>query len=899
VARADELAVARGQTAQAFAAVPPRTLVKLFDAVSTPFRGMYSALAPYALQPGQFSVCQNLRADDRSLKCRQPTTDQSATGLPSNSSNGSFPNSTGDARGMWAGLINGVAYVVAAAYDGTKVGLYFSTDGIAFTAATQTSGAYGDSRLTDTGTPVSFQVATNPADGLDYLIVQNGTDNPRAFHPALVYGTYVKVIQQFASPDWATSTKVQGVLPGYYNPGSASYTGANPIVATITGTTPYYSIGLAFPTTITANCTVTIDFGVDGLDLSACGNQLLFMSDQPAMNCWNSWKVQVSPENSTWTTISDPTSANYNAPVRVPFSNAGFGGTSATGGLNGEEVVAFNLGSLTPSTIAAQRYMLLTWTGPTSYGSSFTTTIHAVFASGANLAFQQQFAISYSGLAGLSESAGVVMGGFPDNTSTLVPSLRANGIYFPYLAGVYYDYQISLQWQTLAQLQIGVDRLNVYRSDYSASGGFGDYFYFTSATMGTYVSPWEYNGGSTTTPIAPYLFSIPYTLTNSTVPNVSRYLPDAYAISMPIGSALAFGNTRFVVGGLANGAGFYACSEANQPFRYRLVTDITVQRSAVYETMPGDSICGFAAVSLSGLSANAIFMFSQKSIWVISGFDGYSLSQPNKIAEVGCSAPKSISYYKDALFWLDDNLQIRRFSYGRASLYGYTNANAYDLMPAISKQVVSDRTTGIPVGRLAWACGVATFDRYYLFYTPSGSSTNVRALVFDETIGVFVEDTLSVGGEAVCVGGFAANGKQILFQGLDGGVYWHENPGSSAAVGCSLVTRELSDGMWNPMFFGRIGVVIDRAGSAGSMSITKTLKPVGATDSSSIDLYTIPVNQSGVAQQWRWDSRASSTQPGLGGVSSVAAMSWTMTPGTRLYSIVQEVQKGIAGADQV
>ena len=843
------------------------------------------------------------RADDGSIVARQPTTDNSATFTTSVASNSNFPN-VGPPRGLWAGTLNGVNYVVGAWFCGTSgtnangVGIYSSTDGIAYTEASATSGAFGNTRMTDTGQPFAFQVSNNPVDGLDYLVIQNGTDAPRVFSSTAVNGAKVRVLKQYSFPAWAEQTKPLGVCSmGVLSTVSAVTASGTGVTAAIVGSFPQQQVTITVgeasnASPIASGATVVFDFGAGNLTGVFGRPQLLFVSDQASANLWNQWKVEVSNSSSFATTyvLADPSQANYNAPVRVGFTNSAFQNTSASGGLNGEELAAFLTTTVGAGLngASALRYLRLTWVGPAPIGSStLTTTIHGIGNSGGELAFNQTFTVSYSGISGMSETAGVVMAGPQSLTNAFVPSLPA--VYVPYVSGVYYDYFLPIQAPSLTDLQNGCDTLNVYRQDLGAS----DSFFFVSQTVGYYYSgAWSYsNSGAVTTPGANAYVGIYYSTYQFTALNVARAAPSAYATVMSIGTALAFGSTRFFVGGKA----FYAVSESQQPFRFVSAVDPTLSRSGTTIAIAGETINSFAVTSSGSLSANTVFMLSNVKTRMLAGFDGYSLSQPQADFDLGNEAPHSISAYKDAIFWLDDVGQIRRFSFGRAALYGYSGGAAYDLAPAISKRVVSDRTTAIPSASLPWVTGLTTFDRYYLFYTPSGGTTNTRALVFDETIGVFVEDTFSFGVQGACVA--KVNGTQILLQGSDGHIYVHENANSTAAHFVNLVTREISDGMWNPLFFGRIGVVID-AQSGQSMSLTKTLKPTGATDSSTIDLHTLPVNASAAPQMWRWDSRATSTQPGLSGVASIASLSLTMTPGTRIYAITQEVQKAIAGADQ-
>jgi hypothetical protein len=503
------------------------------------------------------------------------------------------------------------------------------------------------------------------------------------------------------------------------------------------------------------------------------------------------------------------------------------------------------------------------------------------------------------------------MDGFSAKTNSMMTGLPS-GVYVrvPYVAGIYYDHVIPVQGQSSTDLGHGCDSLYIYRQDgVSASSGNGDFFLFGSYAIGEYSGgAWIYENCTFASAGVPAYFSS-YVITSAlwlaTALNVALYAPDAYAMVMPNGLSMAQANGRTFVGGKS----FYAVSEYGQGFRFRpalaFVNGAPLERSATYVSLAGQTVVAFATPSGSALNSQTVFFWTAIRTYACGGFDGYSLSRPAVVFEVGCISPKSVAQYKDAIFWLDDNRQIRRFNYGRSFLYGYSNANAYDLAPAISRMVVDDQLYAIPAGQLPWVCGVASYDRFYLFYAPSGGSSNTLALVLEETLQAFVQDSLSVGGQAVCAASLSP-GKVLLLAGKDGGVYTHEDSTSSTAHSVAITSAEVSEQMWHPQFFGRVGLVAD-VQSGQTASVTVTGKP-NNSDSSSIDLATNATNQ-----VWRWASRAESdgsgqpgnefteatTQPGIHGASAQVALSLTMTPQTRIYSIAIETSPALPGADQL
>ena len=307
----------------------------------------------------------------------------------------------------------------------------------------------------------------------------------------------------------------------------------------------------------------------------------------------------------------------------------------------------------------------------------------------------------------------------------------------------------------------------------------------------------------------------------------------------------------------------------------------------------------------SALGTSSFFLFTDKSTYSVSGPDGQSLSSPTLLAAVGCSAPGSVSVYQDAIFFLDDNYQIRRFAYGQSQFYFYQNVNSYQLMQPISKRVVDDQTRAIPPSRVVNAVGCAVYDRYYFAYTPPGGSTNTLMLVFDETIGSFVLDTPTVSTatvEGMCptvIGGQ----KGVFCQSSDLQCYEWENPASSAPVSVALGSGAMNPGGFGKTFFGRVGVVAD-VQTGQTLSITKNLIAGGnsygtvASDVSSIDMAT----QVSGGQVFRWDSKTnaiSETAPaGMDALSCQLSLGpLAMTPGSRILAIVQEQAPSAPGAD--
>lgn len=951
-------AVAKGDENLAFAAVPARGLIPLFNPDAAPWRGMYSALTPSALKSGQWSLAQNVRPDDGSMKTRQPTINLNASGL---SPVTSF-------RGLWSGTLNGTPYVVYAGYDGSKVRIYDSTDGISYSELSSSTTRFNDS----TGSiPFTFQAINWNVTGNDYLIVQNGVDSPRvwdptngffihqsislpptsasAIQPTAKMGNYVSLGQISAgigTSTWNSTTVQSGKSSGsnssstlndttktwsvnayaglsitiYYGTGSGSLgvhvtrtvASNTSTQITITGTWPvtpdatsYYLITSATPrlalsntsggvapqyesmlvkTTVSQNDWAMIEGTID----CSTSPQICFATDYATYDQFTKLKLELfDTVSTTWYTVYDPTVSTMIPPQFIPWADSHFDNATAGGmGLNGEQIVVYDLSNIASTNRTNAQFWRWTWAqGASMSTTDYTFNIHLMFCSGTTL-YGASFGQAAYNSNSFAESA------FVANGLTLMPNgasvgLQCGGttgggtnppvytIRLPGSTSMLYDYTVPAYTAAAADVTNGVNGINIYRQD----TGQTDYFYVGNCASAGSLS-----------------------VTSATPQNVQRPAGDAFSTTVPTGTAMAYANQRTFVGGKSK----YNFSESNNPFRFRQLLKITngvpQNRSAGYVALPAETVAAFATAAASPVGAAQIFMFTDRNTYSIGGFSGFALSQPTLIAAVGCSAPQSVAQYKDAIFFLDDNQQVRRFSYGKSHIYMYENANAYDLMLPISRRIVSDVTTNIPASRLAWATGLAKYDRYYLALTPQGGTHNTLILVWDETVGTWVEDTLPKDAEGMVVAPFTT-GAKILLASSDIKIYEHENATSLNPLAVRLTSRELHTGMWHNMFYGRIGMVVDT--NPGSIAtLTKTVKNGALGTISNMpttDGTTLNLALNSPSQIWRWDVRADAagnpTPGGIQGASCQIDFQASMLPGSRIYSMVIETDTAQPGAD--
>ncbi len=878
--RFGELEAAKGNQAFAWQTINPPNVETIYRP-GMPIR-MVSALDPTALKPGEFSLLQNVRPDSDVITARYPTT---LFGGTATTFSPALPGGAA-ARGVWSGNLNGAQYVVSAWYDGAKVRLYSSTDGHSFTEQTATAGAYGNTRLTDSGALCAFQSVTNTGptgSSADYLIINNGADDPRIYSPAAVNSANVFRIQNVAAPTaYETIAPNVAGVSGWVMPVNGSG-----MVATNSGAHVVFSAYSAGSFVLTFNSAIAAGDNAQLLGsaiayFTSPNQQLCMVWDYPAgsdafiaackIEAYDSYSLH------NWFTVYDPAGTVGSPPIEVPLDGA----------LSTNPAAVF-VWSMPTGTYYVQGIRLTIPSGLTPPTGAVTTKLYGLFASG-SFPFGSSLAVSYQNSASLTESAGVVLA-----TSTATPTYNACGMDASFSGNLPASASINLNYyipaKASAQYASGVDTLNIYLS----LPGSEVYGFAQSATIATYSGSWSASAAA----------QVPVT----TQPVDTFTSPDAYATNLPTGTCMAAGSGRSFTGAGSK----YWFSEYGYPFRYRLILDVEggVARSSSggYVSLPNTEKCAqFAVTGASALGTNSVYLFTDKSTYSIQGTDGQSLSSPSLLASVGCSAPGSVATYQDSIFFLDDNYQIRKFGYGKSSFYFYQNVNSYELMVPISKRVVDDQLRAIPSNRVSSAVGCAVYDRYYFAYSAPLGTTNTLMLVWDETIGSWVQDTPTAGActvEDICptvVGGL----KKVYCQSSDRQCYDWENLSSSTAVAAKVSTCAMNPGGFGKTFFGRVGLVADvQAGQ--TLAVSKALIAGGMqygtanSEASSIDMST---SVSG-GQVFRWDSKTlaadGNTAPaGMSGLTCQITLGpLSMTPGSRIFAIVQEQKPASPGADML
>lgn len=776
----------------------------------------------------------------------------------------------------------------------TLVALYSSTNGYAFEEVTAASGAYGNTRLTDSGANVAFQAVSNVSPtgvSTDYLIAQNGIAYPTVYSTTAVNSAYCVGIKPVAAPTTYETTTPTLSCGGYLSMSNLGSPNNTTTPGGVTTQSQFYfsvaspvAIAFQLETSLSAGYSAAITTSSSAYSFTGTTQLCLAVSLNSG---FDSILVTLRLDvydylSSSWITVYDP---NPSAPVGSPPTEVAFGSNI---GLFPGAVFAYNNESMAGLQIGGIRYVApATISNPIA---PIAGIIVAVYAGGSiSTPAGSGLAVSYFNSGSKTESAGVIL-----PVPSVTPTLTSVGMVglanqsLPLSPSLYYN--LSAPALASAQYGMGVDTLNIY----VAFPGSTTYGYAQSVNLATYASGWSNSA------------SVGTLVTATAIPVETYTSPDAYIVSAPAGTCMAGGGGRLLVGSGSQ----YWFSEYPFPFRFRLALDVSngVARSSSggYCTLPNAEKCaGFAVSGASALGTSSFYLFTNASTYNITGPDGVSLSSPTLLASVGCSAPDSIAVYRDSIFFLDDNYQIIKFSYGQSQFYFYQNVNSYQLMLPLSKRVVDDQTRAIPASRLAFAQGCAVYDRYYFAYTPGGGTANTLMLVFDMTTGCFVQDTPTVGGmsaEAMCP--CTIGGRSVYCQSIDRQCYEWENTASAVPVSASVVSGAMNPNGGDRTFFGRIKLVAD-VQSGQTATLTKYLIAGGDTPygSASTDVTYVDM-ATGVSggQVYRYDWRVSggaNVPGGNQGLSCQIGLALAMTPGSRIFAIENEQMASSPGADSL
>jgi hypothetical protein len=312
-------------------------------------------------------------------------------------------------------------------------------------------------------------------------------------------------------------------------------------------------------------------------------------------------------------------------------------------------------------------------------------------------------------------------------------------------------------------------------------------------------------------------------------------------------------------------------SEKNAPFRFRTALKyyedgMPDPRGANSVSFSGEKIKGFTRTG--GGSGEAIWIFTDKWLYMLSGMDSYSLGIPRPVGQHGTPAERSIVAYQNSIWYIDNDRQLRVFS------------NAGSSTP--SRNTVEDKFYNS--ADISTACAVYYRERLYVAYRPLAGSTNSKVCGFNDKWGFWeFDDTLvtPVTAEMLVVFNDSNTLKLYAFA-TDGKVYRYEDSTAtqdlSVNIACAMTGPELHDDMWRRFAMNEMQIVMDDVAS-GSITTGRTAKPDGATSAGVFDV-DVTTNQT-----WRVDVATDGSRPSVMGVSIQPTLTGSLLGGKRIWHI--------------
>ena len=857
--------------------------IPIFEPVDNPVQQVVSAVNPMALRPGQFKEIDNGRVGNGLISARGAMT----------AALGTIETAATD-RGSWHGIFNGTSTMFQAYLKGGAVIVEKSTDGITWTEITAASGKYGNTRLSDA--QVFFEIIPSPENGsLAYLLIQNGTDNPRVWD-----GTDTSIHSAITPPRAVQNTPVKLTLPDFFiirDSGETAYTnsGANLVGAdaTLTGGTATTDSVNRF--TVTAASIANNDNSIVVFATEMVGNStnhgLIVGVSTSIPDLWDYFKLEIGIAGPSYGVIYDPTDTQYPRPIPISLDDAG--NTVWYFDMRGRWGDTYGVGINT-----IERYRL-TYKVPAT-GAAFPVTGTPtfdifMFALAGWCPGNTDFGISYEGHTWL-ESPGVEFINYetPKPRDCGGPTLLYGNVPLPRSPVLRFVPKIPYQDCTTTDLAKGISKLNVYiRQRWNGDTELYRYKQQTVASYdGVTDNRWEYSSTGTATPT-----SAPYTLfvtLDYTDPNYKIIMPDYQHLPIPVGKGIKWANSRLFVGSTSGNLQGIAFSRRNHPFRFRFraaFADGTFDPDApgVATNIKGVPTA-FVAMSASLQGSSLIYAWTPEGVWAFSGLNADQLQQTGQVSTLGTISPYSVAPHSNGtIFYLGSDMQVVEMSGGSGR--------------SITRSIIDDKFAAIPASRRAYAKGAVHSDLYYLAYTPSGQTTNTKCAVWDmdPRSRIWVTDTppVSIEGIMSWFDSTLQKFRLITIGGTDLKAYEYDDLNTeqdltTTNISVTITPWELHQPNGNLLFVGDQSIMCDDA-TGGTWTFTRTMKPHGNIGTSTLtaDVSTNQVlRKDGDAISW------SNTAIEGNGTSCLLSAVWSTRSGKNLYRWLCDWEDRGAGHDR-
>lgn len=829
--------------------------VPIFEPRRAPVRGMSSFMDACSLDPGWYSLLQNVRTDKGIIRVRDGHAKLTSTAI--NSGAGTFGGADVlNYRGVWTG--NPV--ILAAVEESSAVEIHASNTGSSFGEVTVAAGAYGSTRMSALSSgdgSVYFSALRDRLTNDNCAVIQNGVDDPRIYSiNATIADTAIHY--EITPPSKKMNLISRPGLGAFWNVFSAA-AGApsTPTGTSVTITETALATGdnsLVLAATNPVNGDQAQYTFTSSINLNSSRQLVMVMNGTAAnMAIWQNLKVELDSGAGSWKTIYDPTTPKdaFRVVEALDASN--------------NNVMAFSLDAHNGATgMTAIDRIRFTWVGDTVTTLTQSVSIYMIAASG-NVPGNALHAYVYSNSTSKAESV-------PQFVTDVVPfpierygGARNLNLNVGNVPGIFYNYSVNIMNTSTAERDKGTDKIYLYRQD----DGEDDYYYVSTTTLATYSSGWSFSSGSALSTLA---------ITDSTlVKNTELKIPDPEHIPIPKGKAMLLANGRLWIAGGGTLSNKLYISEHRYHNRFRetprLLDDGSIDApSATMYPFDGESIQAMISSSVGYGGASFVYIFTDKSVYMI----GPDIHRIEKLASSGTTSPRSVAEYNGTVAFLDSQRRVLELRNG--------------VITDISDRLVEDILLAIPsasatTSRILKPQGKFWKGNYYLSYTPSGGATNTRYLFWDTQERKWYDNLNAEGTMESLLIWNSAGVEMLVHIGSNLHLYQTEKAGQTADNATNptivLTTGEIKLEDWAQFAFGRVGVICTDV-SGGTITVSRSYKPGSGTASTSsinIDVST--------DLAWKYDGAI--TLNDARGNRGALSLSATLPGGTAIYEIVAEL----------
>ena len=919
--------------------------VTVYEPLNAPIKGLATYKSAMALPPGSgyYKMLQNVRWGDDGILTVRGETQALTSALAANK----------QVRGFVSTTLNGLSGWLMASFKDTSgsprktavLGTYDPSAG--FGGLTQTSGKYGDERLvadgSDSDYPTSFAVVHDRFDDSDLVVMQNGFDNPRVWnqanavpHQAITppdansrwtaafsFANFLTVSNAAtftAGPTGSPTSWMSTLLDvsavsdsnwlGVYDNAVSYVVGQCVVYAESAYVCILNSVG-NLPTdvvhwTIIANSasnniirhSVTTSgsgalagsqkFTFASTDWSTSRQMALGVRSSTAVGLGHflrNYKVTIFAGAVTYD-VYDPSSTTTDQLIEVLVDS-----------LTNTYVLGFVLDNAPAGFTANVTAIQFTAVSSEIATAPYFLDVYTISGTG-KVPGGSQYAVSYYNSGSRAESYEQVLttktAQFEQSGGAPMQRLRV-----PSSDQLFFTVTLTFANTSATELGRGVDTLRIYRQDFGETA----FTYCQGFAIASYGGSWTFTSGTA---------GSLRTCTDTTL-DESRLAwldsPGAFVQPIPIGRCMVAANNRLMVGGrsLTKDAFNRVCvSKAGFPFRFTSAgVDVSDPTSAVEQLLPSDNAQGFVACAASLIGSSSVYLFTDKSVWLINTSVVASQAFLTRAASVGTTSPRSICEHQGTIYFLDTEMRVRRM-------------NGNQIVP-ISLGWVDDKLNGIAVTMRNAVTGAWFNHRYYLAIPQGNATSNTNCLIWSENAGSSSQsqqmyalygvvsggawETLDAfdspsTGDGICswnpgvssvTGGYGLVGdSRLLILGSNTICYRFEVSGGgiTATPAVVILPGDISNSGWQGFTIRRCGVLADQQ-PAVTATFTRTYKPSEAVSTTSISL----ANPSG-NYIWTWDVIQGVRGDAMySGVAVSVQLSGNMFALRKFYAIQAEIEE--------